>query len=128
MGAYYIDPKNIRDMHVALTEIAHLPAPIHTDWDALLEHRHSPAIGEIPVMQGAPARDQGTRSPSSATPAMLIVQNSWVRAGVAAAFRTAYGGQCDGLLVVQMGAITADTNASRARPRRTDPAGNAFVS
>ena len=44
MGAYYrIDPKNIRDMHVALTEVGRdlRQRLTHTGWDELLGRTHS---------------------------------------------------------------------------------------
>jgi hypothetical protein len=93
MGAYYrIDPKNIRDMHVALTEVGaiYASAYTHTGWDALLAHRRSPApvaIADIPVMQAGTGRGatRGTRSLSSAAPAMASsCRTHGARAGAAA--------------------------------------------
>jgi hypothetical protein len=85
MGAYYrIDPKNIRDMHVALTEVGAIfaSAYTHTGWDTLLGEQRAPAptgiaeLADIPA--GTGARDQGHAfAIVGYTRDGFIVQNSW---------------------------------------------------
>ncbi|MFC5579331.1 N-acetylmuramidase domain-containing protein [Lysobacter niabensis] len=141
MGAYYrIDPKNIRDMHVALTEVGaiYASAYTHTGWDALLGHRHSPApttIGEIPVIQaGTGARDQGHAfAIVGYTCDGFIVQNSWGAGWGRGGFAVLpYGDWLANAMdcwVVQMGVVTAEhERVARSPSLRTDPAGNAIVS
>lgn len=141
MGAYYrIDPKNIRDMHVALSEVGaiYASAYTHTGWDALLRGRRTPvptAIGEIPVMQvGTGARDQGHAfAIVGYTCDGFIVQNSWGPAWGRGGFAVLpYGDWLANAMdcwVVQLGAVTTEhERVARAPSLRTDPSGLVVVS
>ncbi|GAB3099424.1 N-acetylmuramidase domain-containing protein [Lysobacter terrae] len=141
MGAYYrIDPKNIRDMHVALTEVGAIYASTytHTGWDALLRSARSPAptaIGEIPVMQsGTGARDQGHAfAIVGYTCDGFVVQNSWGPAWGRGGFAVLpYGDWLANAMdcwVVQLGALTTEhEHVARAPSLRTDAAGNVQIS
>jgi hypothetical protein len=141
MGAYYrIDPKNIRDMHVALTEVGaiYASAYTHTGWDTLLAHKRSPAptsIDEIPVLPaGKGARDQGHAfAIVGYTRDGFIVQNSWGagwgRGGFAVLPYEDWLANAMDCWVVQLGVVTAEhERVARAPSLRTDPAGNAIVS
>lgn len=141
MGAYYrIDPKNIRDMHVALAEVGaiYASAYTHTGWDALLHDRRSPApsaIGEIPVMQaGTGARDQGHAfAIVGYTSDGFVVQNSWGpdwgRGGFAVLPYEDWLANAMDCWVVQLGAVTIEhERVARAPSLRTDAAGKAIVS
>ena len=141
MGAYYrIDPKNIRDMHVALAEVGaiYASAYTHTGWDALLRDMRSPAptaIGDIPVMQaGTGARDQGHAfAIVGYTCDGFIVQSSWGAAWGRGGFAVLpYGDWLENAMdcwVVQLGAVTTEhEKVARAPSLRTDALGNALVS
>jgi hypothetical protein len=141
MGAYYrIDPKNIRDMHVALTEVGAIYASAftHTGWDKLLGRTQSPApttVSEVPLIQaGRGARDQGHAfAIVGYTCDGFIVQNSWGagwgRGGFAVLRYDDWMTNAMDCWVVQLGVVTADHEAvARSPSLRTDPAGNAIVS
>jgi hypothetical protein len=141
MGAYYrIDPKNIRDMHVALTEVGaiYASAYTHTGWDTLLAHKRSPAptsIDDIPALPaGSGARDQGHAfAIVGYTRDGFIVQNSWGagwgRGGFAVLPYEDWLANAMDCWVVQLGVVTAEhERVARAPSLRTDPAGNAIVS
>jgi hypothetical protein len=141
MGAYYrIDPKNIRDMHVALAEVGaiYASAYTHTGWDALLRGARTPAptaIGEIPLLQsGTGARDQGHAfAIVGHTCDGFIVQNSWGAGWGRGGFAVLpYGDWLANAMdcwVVQLGAVTTEhERVANAPSLRTDPAGNVVVS
>ncbi|KQY55099.1 N-acetylmuramidase domain-containing protein [Lysobacter sp. Root494] len=141
MGAYYrIDPKNIRDMHVALTEVGaiYASAYTHTGWDTLLASKGSPAptsIDDIPVLPaGSGARDQGHAfAIVGYTRDGFIVQNSWGRSwgrgGFAVLPYEDWLANAMDCWVVQLGVVTAEhERVARAPSLRTDPAGKAIVS
>ncbi len=141
LGAYYrIDPKNIRDMHVALAEVGaiYASAYTHTGWDALLHDAATPApteIGEIPVMQaGTGARDQGHAfAIVGYTCDGFIVQNSWGTAWGRGGFAVLpYGDWLANAMdcwVVQLGAVTTEhALVARAPSLRTDASGRVQVS
>lgn len=141
MGAYYrIDPKNIRDMHVALTEVGAIYASAftHTGWDKLLRTTSLPAptgTGELPVIQtGRGAPDQGHAfAIIGYTCDGFIVQNSWGtrwgRGGFAVLPYQDWIANAMDCWVVQLGVVTAEHEAVAGAPSlRTDRAGYAFVS
>lgn len=141
MGAYYrIDPKNIRDMHVALSEVGTLFASAftHTGWDTLLESpttRAPATIGELPLIRsGRGAPDQGHAfAIVGYTCDGFIVQNSWGadwgRGGFAVLPYQDWIRNAMDCWVVQLGVVTAEHEAVACSPSlRTDRAGNAFVS
>jgi hypothetical protein len=141
MGAYYrIDPKNIRDMHVALTEVGaiYASAYTHTGWDTLLKHARSPAptsLDDIPLLPtGTGARDQGHAfAIVGYNREGFVVQNSWGsgwgRGGFAVLPYEDWLANAMDCWVVQLGVVTADHERVASAPSlRTDPAGNAIVS
>lgn len=141
MGAYYrIDPKNIRDMHVALTEAGAIYASAftHTGWDKLQGQAHSPpptTVADAPLIQtGRGARDQGHAfAIVGYTCDGFIVQNSWGAAWGRGGFAVLpYEDWLENAMdcwVVQLGVVTAENAAiARAPSLRTDRAGNAIVS
>jgi len=146
LGAYYrIDPKNIRDMHVALTEVGAVfaSAYTHTGWDTLLrdtllQDRRAPApagIDELPAIPtGTGARDQGHAfAIVGYTRDGFIVQNSWGaawgRGGFAMLPYEDWLANAMDCWVVQLGVVTAEhERVARAPSLRTDAAGNVVVS
>lgn len=141
MGAYYrIDPKNIRDMHVALAEVGaiYASAYTHTGWDALLGNRRSPAptaIAEIPILQtGTGAHDQGHAfAIVGYTCEGFIVQNSWGadwgRGGFAVLPYDDWLANAMDCWVVQLGVVTSEHEVvARSPSLRTDPAGKVVMS
>jgi hypothetical protein len=85
MGAYYrIVPDNVRDIHVALTEVGavYASALTHQGWDTLLGKKRTPApttVDALPVIpEGRGATDLGHAfAIVGYTPKGFVVQNSW---------------------------------------------------
>ncbi|GAB3361197.1 N-acetylmuramidase domain-containing protein [Lysobacter tyrosinilyticus] len=141
LGAYYrIDPKNIRDLHVALTEVGavYASAYTHTGWDTLLHGQRAPAptgVDELPAIPtGTGARDQGHAfAIVGYTRDGFIVQNSWGaawgRGGFAVLPYEDWLANAMDCWVVQLGVVTAEhERVAHAPSLRTDAAGNVVVS
>lgn len=141
LGAYYrIDPRNTRDMHVALSEAGaiYASAYTHTGWDALLARTRSPApsaAADIPLIAtGRGARDQGHAfAIVGYTRDGFIVQNSWGtawgRGGFAVLPYEDWLANAMDCWVVQLGVVTREhERVAQAHTLRTDAAGNAIVS
>jgi len=140
LGAYYrIDPKNIRDMHVALTEVGaiYASAYTHTGWDTLLHEQRVPAPTSIDELRTIPtgtgARDQGHAfAIVGYTRDGFLVQNSWGaawgRGGFAVLPYEDWLANAMDCWVMQLGVITAEhERVARAPSLRTDSAGNVVL-
>ena len=85
LGAYYrIDPENIRDIHIALSEAGavYASAFTHKGWDAQLQQMTLPAptsADEVPTIKHATgSQEQGHAfAIVGYTPEGFIIQNSW---------------------------------------------------
>ncbi|MGE3849902.1 MAG: N-acetylmuramidase domain-containing protein [Gammaproteobacteria bacterium] len=120
MGAYYrIAPENVRDIHVALSEVGvvYASAFTHAGWDALLDTRAEPtaiAVDQFPVIEtrrgGA---DQGHAfAIVGYTRDGFIVHNSWGpqwgRGGFAVLQYSDWLRNAMDCWVVQLGVVTAE--------------------
>jgi hypothetical protein len=142
MGAYYrIVPDNVRDIHVALSEVGavYASALTHRGWDELLGRKRTPAptsIDAIPVIPaGRGAADQGHAfAIVGYTPKGFVVQNSWgAQWGLGGFAVLPYGDWLRNAMdcwVVQLGVVTVEHEVvSQAPSLRVEAAsGRALVS
>lgn len=140
LGAYYrIDPRSLRDMHVAIAQTGALLASacIHAGWEELLQPAPLPRPQDpagLPVirrMSGQP--DAGHAfAIIGYTRDGFIVQNSWGPAwGAGGLAVLRYGDRLENAMdcwVAQLGVVTAEHEAiANAVSLRTNPAGTRTV-
>ncbi len=141
MGAYYrISPKNVRDMHVALSEVGAICASAlaHDGWDELLGAKRlalpktSAALRSIKEVRATP--DQGHAfAIVGYTQDGFIVQNSWGptwgHGGFAVLTYADWLKNAMDCWVVQLGVVTVEHEAvAKAPSLRIDKTGKAVVS
>lgn len=123
LGAYYrIDPENIRDIHIALSEAGavYASAFTHKGWDAQLQQMTLPAptsADEVPTIKHATgSQEQGHAfAIVGYTPEGFIIQNSWGaewgRGGFAVLTYEDWIENAMDCWVVQLGVVTVEHEA-----------------
>jgi hypothetical protein len=122
MGAYYrVSPENIRDIHIALSEVGavYASAFTHEGWDSLLVRKHSPppttiddlAKAKIPFGKGDPEQGHAFAIVGY-TREGFIIQNSWGagwgRGGFGVLTYADWTENAMDCWVVQLGVVTAE--------------------